>query len=202
MIEIKNKTDSTLQLHAHQFWPSEKIEINPTWYIDEVIAALVNQDFIILKNGTEVSSVPLQIELLKGELKEVVVLNSIKQVPFADADYQGKRLFLRGHGTDTKEIAGGATEVFTFINPYEDAILTGIEVVEGVTCIADLEVKAGGETLAQFGHGVLGGRTIPRHCQYGSRLVKDIEISVSVKNTGTESKLFGVNFYLHELRST
>jgi len=207
MIEIKNKTDSTIQLHTHEFSPSEKIEIGPTWYIDEVIDALVNQDFVILRNGEEVNRISLQIDLLKGELKEVRIFDSIKQVPFADKNYQGKRLFRRLHG-EIFDLDEGINELI-FVCPYLHAKITGVQFINSEALDTGnfevLDSIDGDYTtvpnlkLNQFGFDVVMRQGDHEHaCKYDADIYQGMQIKITYDSKS--EKQIGINYFMDEVK--
>lgn len=123
--------------------------------------------------------------------------------PFASKEIPGGSLFTRVHGIAPALIAANTEHEFSFTVPYTHAKLTCVEIIEDASAISNLTVNhpLAGE-LNQFGFDVnIGKNVYKRESAYDADLFQGLILKIKVKNETAESKKFGVNIILHEVKA-
>ena len=123
--------------------------------------------------------------------------------PFLDNKISEGTVSHRVHGMNT-DVAALGSHTFTFVVPYTQAKLTGVEVVCNIYDTSDMKIKVpdgqGGYIEKQYGFGVNIGQVVyTREAGYAADMTAGYEIEVVVNNLFDEVRKLGVNFILHEI---
>ena len=169
-----------------------------------------NQDQEITQNDA--------IEFLLSS--KVIVSDMPSIYPFAKKQLpDGKKLFRRKHGV-RQPVNVGQSSSFDMIVPYNNCKIDKIEIVNGSDRVDEVEfsVYDTPEGLIQLSMGVSPENIIPSKklnqfgftvnvakdyyedkSNYDADLIKDMKISITVKNNSESVRTYGVNFVLHEI---
>lgn len=141
--------------------------------------------------------------------------------PFDSKMVGDKRLFRHVFGLFSNEIPPGDTGVIDFVVPFVTCKFNKLCLVNSAfrdTC--DFKVYDTPQGLVQLAAGVPPGMVVPSkllslfghtvsvpsapyfvdESTYDADLIKDLKLSLSYTNNGSEARTIGVNFIIHELR--
>jgi len=86
ILQLKNLTGQTKQLHLHEFQPEEVLLIDKSWYVEAVISSILNYEFQLYLDGEALQGLA-QIEALKGN-QPLSIKEMPEPLPFAQPTFK------------------------------------------------------------------------------------------------------------------
>jgi hypothetical protein len=90
MIILKNISGDVLQLHVHEFAIDEEIAVDSSWYVDNVVCAIMQGAIQVINQVGAIENKLDQVEWLRGN-KPLLVASLPEAQPFALPSYRTKR---------------------------------------------------------------------------------------------------------------
>lgn len=151
------------------------------------------------------------LSYLKGLISNVKVEELPQSYPFCKKILpDGKKVFRRKHGF-SKLINAGTSDTISIVVPYAVCKINSVEVVNANACdIGNLKVYDTNTgtisgypnvLLNQFGFNVCLAKDFYKDkSDYDADLIGGLKIEIEITNNGTDNRVYGVNFTLHELK--
>ena len=212
MIKIKNISEEIKPLHTHEFQVNEELEIDSTWYFDQVIIEITNGNFQIIYNDTPVVEINKQLEYLRGNISKVEVQGPkdasgrpiISHSPFSDT---GGFRFRGASFTDT--VATGTTKDIDYGLTAERWINGGRLIVDNIGDDDKITFQVvDKDNILGLGAGVVLDEFIkdfyiPKdgdlqvNLAYPARIVQGLYIRLKYTSTHASGCTLKCNLYLH-----
>lgn len=212
MLKLKNVSGQVQQIHTYEFPVDGEYEIDNSWYIPQVIEAVVNGIFEIYLNESLIEGVDRRLNALRGDV-HLVELSSPKDgqgspifttSPFSDAG----GLRFRGASFKGTALANSVTDL-DYSLPAERFINGGRIITTTVGDDDSLTVQVV-DSLNLFGLGAdtvldefISNYYIPTNgnlevrLDYPARLLQGLVLRFKYNNSESVDKEIKVNLYLH-----
>ena len=147
----------------------------------------------------------------KKKKKVEIVADSPRQPFAAKILNDGRKIFKRVHGV-VKTIQANSTDTISIETPYEAAKITGVEIIGasiGDTANFNVYDNSVGTIsgypnvkINQFGFNVVLAEKLHREqSDYDADVIQGLKLEAEITNSTSESKVYGVNFIIHEIKA-